>query len=104
MLTLISAGSQGNNTSPCPSHFFKVPLPTESKYCQLFNQGLPASLSYFADIDQTVAKSFYLRALGQPFKDTIANGRNVLQFQRGEHTVIISKDGNGTQIDILVLK
>lgn len=86
----------------CPADFYTLPLYPNAKFCQLFEQGLPASMSYFAISDQQSAKNFYINQLGQAEDEKMLNGRIVLQYSNGQKVVVISKDGQGSQIDILI--
>ena len=52
--------------------------------------------------DQQTAKAFYLEQLGQAEDEKMLKGRIVLQYDNGQKVVVISKDGQGSQIDILV--
>ncbi|WP_416306271.1 hypothetical protein [Neptunicella sp. SCSIO 80796] len=86
----------------CPTDFFQTPLYPDARFCQTFNDKLPATLSYHANsgIDETA--DFYLQQLGNPGSDEMLKGRRVLQFEQGQKIVVLSVDGQGTQIDILV--
>jgi hypothetical protein len=86
----------------CPTDFYTLPLYPNAKFCQLFAEQLPASMSYFATSDQQTAKAFYLEQLGQAEDEKMLKGRIVLQYSEGQKVVIISKDGQGSQIDILI--
>jgi hypothetical protein len=86
----------------CPADFYTLPLYPNAKFCQLFAEELPASMSYFAIGDQQTAKQFYLDNLGQAEDEKMLNGRIVLQYSNGQKVVVISKDGQGSQIDILI--
>lgn len=86
----------------CPQDFYTVPLYPNAKFCQLFAEELPASMSYFALSDQQTAKAFYLEQLGQAEDEKMLKGRIVLQYSNGQKVLIISKDGQGSQIDILI--
>ena len=86
----------------CPKDFYSLPLYPNAKFCQLFAEELPASMSYFAISDQQTAKAFYLEQLGQAEDEKMLKGRIVLQYDNGQKVVVISKDGQGSQIDILV--
>lgn len=86
----------------CPEYFYSLPLYPNAKFCQLFAEELPASMSYFAISDQQTAKAFYLEKLGQAEDEKMFNGRIVLQYANGQKVLVISKDGQGSQIDILV--
>lgn len=89
-------------TQNCPEAFYDLPLYPNAKFCQLFAEKTPASMSYFAISDQQTAKEFYLEKLGQAEDEKMLKGRIVLQYNQGQKVLIISKDGDGSQIDILV--
>jgi hypothetical protein len=89
-------------TQGCPKDFYSLPLYPNAKFCQLFAEELPASMSYFAISDQQTAKAFYLEQLGQAEDEKMLKGRIVLQYDNGQKVVVISKDGQGSQIDILI--
>jgi hypothetical protein len=63
---------------------------------------LPASMSYFASSNQQTTKEFYVEQLGQAEDEKMLHGRIVLQYSNGQKVVVISKDGQGSQIDILI--
>ena len=86
----------------CPQEFYTLPLYPNAKFCQLFAEELPASMTYFAISDQQTAKAFYLEKLGQAEDEKILRGRIVLQYSNGQKVLVISKDGQGSQIDILI--
>ena len=48
------------------------------------------------------AKDFYINQLGQAESEETLRGRIVLQYSNGQQVLIISKDGQGSQIDILI--
>lgn len=86
----------------CPDNFYTLPLYPNAKFCQLFAEELPASMSYFAISDQQTTKAFYIEKLGQAEDEKMLKGRIVLQYSNGQKVVVISKDGQGSQIDILI--
>ena len=90
------------STQTCPEEFYALPLYPNAKFCQLFAKELPASMSYFAISSQQTAKAFYLEKLGKAEDEKTLNGRIVLQYANGQKVVVISKDGQGSQIDILI--
>ena len=98
----IKASEPETRSTTCPDDFFTLPLYPNAKFCQLFADELPASMSYFAVSDQQTTKAFYLEQLGQAEDEKILKGRIVLQYANGQKVVVISKDGQGSQIDILI--
>lgn len=104
-LVLVIAGTStwAHSTSmSCPTQFHELPLAPSASYCQLFDQELPASLSYFTSLKQGAAKDFYLQTLGAPSQDVIEKGRHLLEYQDRHLTIVISTDGIGSQVDILL--
>jgi hypothetical protein len=91
-----------SSVQSCPKDFYALPLYPNAKFCQLFAEKLPASMSYFAISDQQTAKAFYIEKLGQAEDEKMLKGRIVLQYSNGKKVVVISKDGQGSQIDILI--
>ena len=63
---------------------------------------LPASMSYFANLKQEAVKDFYLEKLGMPKQNLVEKGRNLLTYPDRQLTIVISEDGAGSQIDILL--
>jgi hypothetical protein len=90
------------NVQSCPENFYTLPLYPNAKFCRLFAEGLPSSMSYFASSNQKTTKAFYVEQLGQAEDEKILHGRIVLQYSNGQKVVVISKDGKGSQIDILI--
>lgn len=90
------------NTQNCPDDFYGLPLYPNAKFCQLFAEKIPASMSYFAMSNQQTAKEFYIDQFGQAESEQMLKGRIVLQYAQGQKVLIISKDGQGSQIDILI--
>ncbi|MFT5839845.1 MAG: hypothetical protein ACI9UT_002356 [Flavobacteriales bacterium] len=90
------------STKGCPQDFYTLPLYPNAKFCQLFAGELPASISYFVISNQQTAKAFYLKQLGQAEDEKMLKGRIILQYDNAQKVVVISKDGQGSQIDILI--
>lgn len=90
------------HSQSCPENFYALPVLPEAKFCQQFSTNLPASLSYHSTNDQESAIKFYLDKAGRAETQEKSKGRTVLQYKNGQKIVIISDDGQGSQIDILV--
>ena len=90
------------HANACPDSFFDLPLYPEANLCLVFDQELPASLTYHAKASQDITKDFYKQQLGPALSEEQLKGRIVLQYKGGEQTIIISPDGAGSQVDILV--
>lgn len=86
----------------CPDTFFNLPLFPEASLCQSFAETLPASLIYHAKADPSATRLFYVEQLGEPESEATNNDRTILQYQNGQRRIVISPDGSGSQIDILV--
>jgi hypothetical protein len=87
--------------SVCPEHFHTIPLTQDARFCQQFDDKLPATLSFHSVVTPDAALSFYLEQLSNA-EQTTSKGRQVLQAPAGEWVLVISADGEGSQIDILV--
>ena len=98
--TVESAGSFAGET--CPQDFYSLPLFPQASMCQVFAEALPASMTYHARAGQEATRDFYQSQLGDADNEQTAKGRIVLQYQGGEQIIIISEDGQGTQVDILI--
>ena len=102
-MSFLACSAKANiSPSDCPAEFYQLPLVTSASYCQLFNQELPASLSYFVAASPSAAKAFYVTALGEPQQEFTEKGRIVMLYKSGLQTIIISADKQGSQVDILV--
>ena len=86
----------------CPNDFFQLPLYPQARMCQIFADELPASLVYHSNADKETTKAYYVQSLGQAESENTLKGRIVLQYNNGDHIIIISEDGNGSQVDILI--
>jgi hypothetical protein len=99
--TLALAQDQ-SKTEVCPNHFHRLPIYPEAKLCQMFDNTFPATLTYHASTDISNAAAFYLKELGKASKDVQVKGRRILHFTGDNHIIIISADGQGSQVDILM--
>jgi hypothetical protein len=97
-----SLGSLQMSNESCPGGFFQLPLYPQARLCQVFADHLPASLTYHADTDQQSVVAFYRQQLGPAERENMLKGRRILQYKNAMQTIIISNDGSGSQIDILV--
>ncbi len=89
-------------TQACPASFYSVPLQADAKFCQIFAESMPASISYFAPSTQQQARAFFIAQLGEADSEQSLHGRIVLQYAGGQTVLVISEDGQGTQIDMLI--
>ncbi|GGD50515.1 hypothetical protein [Lacimicrobium alkaliphilum] len=89
--------------SECPEHFRTIPLTGDARFCQQFDDKLPATLSFHSVVTPDAALNFYLEQFSN-VQQTASKGRQVLQAPGGDWVLVISADGEGSQIDILVKK
>lgn len=89
-------------TQVCPQEFFTLPLFPEAKLCQVFGEQLPASMTYHAATDQQTTQKFYTEQLGEADHVKSLKGRIQMEYDNANKIIMISKDGTGTQIDVLV--
>ncbi|WP_088330500.1 hypothetical protein [Lacimicrobium sp. SS2-24] len=87
--------------SGCPERFHAIPLTTDAKFCQQFDDKLPASLSFFSAGTPELTLDYYLSQMTAA-QHSNSKGRQVLQSQQGHWVIVISQDGEGSQVDILV--
>ncbi len=90
------------SAQPCPNAFYQLPLFPEASLCQIFDDGLPASLTYHAKASQQQAQAFYEEKMGQADSTQLVKGRIQLAFNNSDTIIILSEDGSGTQVDVLV--
>lgn len=86
----------------CPTAFHNIELHDEAKLCQIFDDGGPATLTYHVQQAPTVAILFYSQNNGMTVHSTVSE-RTLLLSADGKQRVVVSPDGQGSQIDILVI-
>lgn len=87
---------------PCPDAFQQIPLLTGANSCHIFDDSLPASLSYYINQTPQQVLDHYLQTLENVQFRQQPGQRFVLIFQQNKQRLIISPDGPGSQVDILV--
>ncbi|AWL12979.1 hypothetical protein HMF8227_02527 [Saliniradius amylolyticus] len=88
-------------TQPCPKQFHSVPVPDNAHYCRLFNDKLPASLSFHFPASPHDAIDYYQRTFKLLHREK-QKDRFVLTSPEHSWNLILSPDGSGTQVDILI--
>ena len=96
------AAAESMDTQICPTDFYDLPLFPNAKMCQIFGQSLPATMTYHATTDQQTTQEFYIEALGEADSVSMLKGRIQLEYDGANKIIMISQDGAGTQIDVLV--
>lgn len=103
LFIMLCTTSQSIVAQTCPKQFYSVPLPTHASTCHQFNDTLPASMSFYSTFNIEELERFY-RTSNLPFSSIQKHlGRYVLKANEDNIRIIISKDGNGSQVDLLVM-
>lgn len=109
---MASATSSDNNvaelsniieTQTCPTDFYAIKLPNNGKLCQVFATELPASMIFFVPQPPSEVVAFYQQDVSAFSTKKQVKQRYVLQSSDKNTTLIISNDGKGTQVDVLVI-
>jgi|GEM_PF-2312450 len=109
-LFVYSVTTQASEISPqddtsknqCPSQFNQLEIPNDGKLCQIFAADFPASMIFFVPKTPQDVIDFYLAGNKSLSATKKVKERTLLQTSDKNTTLIISKDGAGTQIDILI--
>jgi hypothetical protein len=86
----------------CPENFNKVSIPVNGKLCQIFAADFPASMILFIPQTPEEVVQYYLASSNSFVEPKKIKKRTMLKSADNNTTLIISKDGSGTQVDILV--
>ncbi|AEP29013.1 hypothetical protein [Brumicola nitratireducens] len=86
----------------CPEDFNKVSIPVNGKMCQIFAADFPASMILFIPQTPEEVIQYYLASSANFVEPKAIKQRTMLKSADNNTTLIISKDGGGTQVDILV--
>jgi hypothetical protein len=86
----------------CPEDFNKVSIPVNGKLCQIFAADFPASMILFIPQTPEEVIQYYLASSNSFVEPKTIKQRTMLKSADNNTTLIISKDGGGTQVDILV--
>ncbi|GGF73685.1 hypothetical protein [Alteromonas lipolytica] len=89
--------------STCPDDFFTVKIHEDAKQCQPFDTELPASLIYFIGQTPDAIVAYYLALMPDLSLKGEHNKRVLLVNTAQNVRVVVSPDGEGAQVDILVL-
>jgi hypothetical protein len=86
----------------CPENFNKISIPVNGKLCQIFAADFPASMILFVPETPEDVIKYYLASSDSFVEPKTIKKRTMLKSADNNTTLIISKDGGGTQVDILV--
>lgn len=101
-LTQTEIKNTGVKTQTCPDHFYQVKLPNDGKLCQVFAADLPASMIFYVPQLPEAVIAFYKQNTTTFNTTRHVKDRVLLQSEDKNTTLIISSDGKGTQVDVLV--
>jgi hypothetical protein len=90
------------SSEACPENFNQVSIPANGKMCQIFAADFPASMILFIPQTPEEVVQYYLASSNNFVKPKKIKQRTMLKSADNNTTLIISKDGGGTQVDILV--
>ena len=93
---------EGISTQSCPNEFYAVKLPDNGKLCQVFAADLPASMIFFVPESPAQVIEFYQKDQATYSITRQVKDRFMMQSGDKNTTLIISSDGQGTQVDVLV--
>ncbi|MFT4655240.1 MAG: hypothetical protein ACJA0G_001252 [Kangiellaceae bacterium] len=98
------SNSLAADTQTCPDYFYQIKLPNNGKLCQVFAAELPASMIFFVPQPPSEVIEFYQQHNPTFSTTKQVKDRFLMQTTDKNTTLIISSDGQGTQVDILVKK
>ncbi len=87
----------------CPENFNTVSIPVNGKLCQIFAADFPASMILFIPQTPEEVIQYYLASSNNFVEPKTIKKRTMLKSADNNTTLIISEDGAGTQVDILVM-
>lgn len=88
--------------STCPLTFYNVQLTTDASACHVFADKLPASLTYHSKQASNELEHFFRQQIDGPVKHTLSQNRILMRETNDQTIIVISRDGAGSQVDILV--
>lgn len=86
----------------CPAAFHGIDIPTDASACLLFADALPASLTYHSKQTSNELLAFFRQRLDGPISQRLSQNRILMRLQNDHKIIVISPDGAGSQVDILI--
>lgn len=102
LLLIPHAQAFNSQQQPCPDSFNEVSVIKGGKLCQIFAADYPASLIYFLPMSVSQTLANYKQTALEFETQYTAQNRILLKTLDNNTTLILSPDGRGTQVDILV--
>ncbi|RDV28984.1 hypothetical protein DXV75_00510 [Alteromonas aestuariivivens] len=101
---MASAQSEINqpDVAPCPADFFSVTIPEQARQCQMFDVDVPASMVFYTPQDKSTVMAYYQSTLPALQVRSTFNERTLMAIGN-QLRIVVSPDGNGSQVDILVM-
>ena len=97
-----NSASLQDNAQNCPQDFYDVKLPENGKLCQIFAADLPASMILFVPQSPKEVLEFFKKNGSQFTTTKEVKDRFLMQSSDKNTTLIVSADGSGTQVDLLI--
>lgn len=88
--------------SACPSTFYNVQLTSDASVCHVFADELPASLTYHSKQASNELAYFFRQQIDGPVNQSVSQNRVLMRQANDQTIIVISRDGTGSQVDILV--
>jgi hypothetical protein len=86
----------------CPSTFYNVKLTRDASACHVFADELPASITYHSKLTSNELQHFFRQQIGGPVTQSLSQNRILIRQENDQTIIVISRDGTGSQVDILV--
>ncbi|MBO1256354.1 hypothetical protein J3L16_11740 [Alteromonas sp. 5E99-2] len=102
LLSTSNTHAEGPEVSTCPNKFHSLTVHEEAKLCQIFDSTPPFSMVYHVKEMPDDVIAFFLRNKNLSMASR-ENNRTLIMNDSKTHRVVVSPDGNGSQIDILVI-
>tara|TARA_R110002012_G_scaffold205815_1_gene375595 strand:+ start:354 stop:746 length:393 start_codon:yes stop_codon:yes gene_type:complete len=96
----LDVGSSAPTT--CPTDFHGIKIPKDARACLLFADALPASLTYHSKQTPNDLEAFFRQHIDGPISQSLSQNRILIRLQNDHKIIVISPDGAGSQVDILI--
>ncbi|WP_166423395.1 hypothetical protein [Paraglaciecola sp. 20A4] len=103
--TLITNDTQNTeemHADTCPTVFYQLQLSLDASACHVFAGTLPASITYHSNQSPKAVDLFLRQQIDTPFTQTFDHNRILLHLEGNRKIIVISPDGPGSQVDILI--